>query len=195
MESPAKPPVGDVAAGREALGHRVDRADSRDQRAIVRAGIERGRHPGPRSRRPLPVVSTASDVGQAPEPTGKTTGARKPRERSRIDEPAGLGAEEDRECAIACVPDHEVAQAVVVQVGGDHLCRELAGCERADRDETTVPPCVEGDGGAPGVDTGDDDALIGGEEGDIAGVMLVIVDRHGGKELPGRSGVPPAGRG
>ena len=42
LKSPANPAVGRVAAGREGLGTRAGRSQAGDQRAVVRAGIERG---------------------------------------------------------------------------------------------------------------------------------------------------------
>jgi hypothetical protein len=102
--------------------------------------------------------------------------------------PVELGAEEDRERAVAGVADHKVGQAVAVQIGRDDLRGQQACCQRADLHEATIAVGVERDRVIVSIDTGEDRALARVRNpGDVAR-RIAGVDRDGGLEGAGLSG-------
>ena len=86
----------------------------------------------------------------------------------QLAEAAEAVAEVDRRRAVAGVADHQVGEAVAVEVGRRDLRRQPAGRERADADEPAVAACEQRDRVGPGVDAGDQGPLITVEDRDVA---------------------------
>src|SRR5262245_6768971 len=101
-----------------------------------------------------------------------------------------LGAEVNRQAAIAGVANDEVGPPVPIEIGRDDLRRQAPGGERSEADEAAVAPGIERDGIVAGVHTGEYSALVRiRDPGEIARGEAGV-DRDRGFERTGLSRLP-----